>query len=158
MRLREKLGLTGIWRVRYQDPGGSRSAGRDRTWEGGTYRNVICNSGKALIAAWLNGENPALGSIYGAVGTGTAAPASTDIQLQTEIARVALAVSSRNVSTVLFDFFFTTGEANVALTEAGLFLAASSAANAGALLSHVAISENKTSSVTMTLEFSIQVG
>ena len=158
MRLREKLGLTGIWRVRYQDPlGGSHGVGR-RQWEGGTYRNVICYNGKALLAEWLNGENPALGPIYGAVGTGTAAPASSDVKLQTEIARVALAVSSRNVSSVLFDFFFTTGEANATLTEAGLFLAASSAANAGALLSHVAISENKTSSVTMTLEFSIQVG
>ncbi|MCL4544295.1 MAG: hypothetical protein M1118_06815 [Chloroflexi bacterium] len=143
---KERAGLMGVWRVRYRDPV------TGRMWDGGTYRNVICFNGKALIAAWLNGENPALGPIYGAVGTGTAAPASTDAQLQAEIARVALASSSRNTSVnnsvVLFDFFFTTGQAN----------AMSSAANAGALLSHVAISETKTSSVTMTLEFSIQIG
>ncbi len=153
---KERAGLMGVWRVRYRDPV------TGRMWDGGTYRNVICFNGKALIAEWLNGENPALGPIYGAVGTGTAAPASTDAQLQAEIARVALASSSRNTSVnnsvVLFDFFFTTGQANAMLTEAGLFLAASSAANAGALLSHVAISETKTSSVTMTLEFSIQIG
>ncbi|MCL4541592.1 MAG: hypothetical protein M1396_04555 [Chloroflexi bacterium] len=69
-----------------------------------------------------------------------------------------LGISSRATNTVLFDFFFTAGEANGTLTEAGCFLEASSTANSGQLLSHVVISETKTASVTMTLEFSIQVG
>ena len=144
--------LRGIWRVRYRDP----VTGRE--WPGDEYRNVICQNGKNVLAAWLDGEAPALGPIYGAVGTGTAAPTSSDVQLQTELARVALAVSSRSTNVVLLDFFFTTSEGNGTLTEAGCFLQAGSGANTGQLLSHVAISETKTASVTMTLEFSIQVG
>lgn len=151
VRAADGVRLIGVWRARYRDP----DTGRE--WLGGTYRNVICVNGKSQIAAWLNAESPAL-SFWGAVGSGTTAPAATDTALQTELYRVAMASSSRGTNNVLIDFFYNTSQANAQLNEAGVFMAASSTPGSGQLLSHVAISENKVSTVTLTLEFSITVG
>ncbi|HEV7216699.1 MAG TPA: hypothetical protein VGP33_16455 [Chloroflexota bacterium] len=148
------IGLRGIWRVLYREVDGGRR------WRGGTYANVVCLNGKSFLAAWLNLENPvhSRSNVYGAVGTSAAAPGGGDSALGSELARVALATSSRLGNVVTLDFFFNSGQGNGTLTEAGLFLGAGSGGGSGNLLSHVAISENKTSAVTMTLEFSLQVG
>jgi hypothetical protein len=146
--------LRGIWQVYYRD------IATGRMWPGGRYENVVCVNGKAFLAAWLNLENPVHSrtTVYGAVGTSATAPSGGDTGLGSELARVVLATSSRLSNLVTLDFFFGSGQGNGTLTEAGLFLGANGDAGSGSLLSHVAISENKTSSVTMTLEFSVQVG
>jgi len=126
--------------------------------EGGSYENVVCQNGKVVLARWLNGENPSLGPVYGAVGTGVGTPAATDIALFSELARVLLASNTRSSNVVTMDFFFNSSQANGTLTEAGLFLQAGSAANSGQLLSHVLISESKTSTMTMTMEFQLTLG
>lgn len=148
------IGLKGVWRVRYQD------VDSGRTWTAGIYTNVVCLNGKSFLASWLNLENPlhSRSNVYGAVGTSTTPPGSGDSVLGSELARVVLATSSRLGNVVTLDFFFASGQGNGTLTEAGLFLGAGSGGGSGNLLSHVAISENKTSAVTMTLEFSVQVG
>lgn len=148
------ISLHGVWRVRYRDVASGRG------WAGGTYANVVCLNGKGFLAAWLNLEDPlhTRSNVYGAVGTSTTPPASGDSALGSELARVVLATSSRLANVVTLDFFFGSGQANGTLAEAGLFLGAGSGSGSGNLLSHVAISENKTSAVTMTLEFSLQVG
>jgi hypothetical protein len=148
------LTLRGRWRVRYRDPA------TGRTWAGGRYENVACLNGKSYLAAWLNLENPPLSgsNIYGAVGTSATPPSGGDSALGSELARVVLATSSRLGNVVTMDFFFGSGQGNGALAEAGLFLGATGGTGSGSLLSHVAISESKTSAVTMTLEFSMQVG
>jgi len=148
------VALRDIWQVHY------REIATGRTWPGGRYENVVCVNGKAFLAAWLNLESPvhSRSTIYGAVGTSATAPAGGDTGLGSELARVVLATSSRLSNLVTLDFFFGSGQGNGVLMEAGLFLGATSSAGTGSLLSHVAISENKTSSVTMTLEFSLQIG
>lgn len=146
--------LAGSWRLRCFDAV-TGSLLRERT-----YRNTICGNGANFLASWLNLENPShtATTIYGAVGTGAAAPTAGDTQLGAELARVVLATSSRLGNVVTLDFFFNTSQGNGAWAEAGLFLGASAAAGSGQLLSHVAVSETKTSSITATLEFSIQIG
>lgn len=148
------LCLVGAWRLTFRDAATGQVVRRRR------YTNVACVAGKAFIAAWLNVENPVhtLTNIYGAVGTGVTPPTSGDTQLGAELARVALGTNSRAANVVTLDFFFNTSQANGAWTEAGLFLAAGAGANNGNLLSHVAVSETKTASVTATLEFSLQIG
>ena len=150
LRAPDGFRLSGIWTARYRD------VRTGRTWRGGVYRNVVCLNGSSVIAAWLNAEAPAL-SYWGAVGTGTSAPVNTDTQLGAELGRVQLASSSRGTNIVLLDFFFNTGQGNGALTEAGCFLSANAGVNSGQLLSHVAISENKTTGVTLTLEFQLTI-
>ena len=154
MVVKDGLALRGRWRVYYREP----ATGRE--WAGGHYANVACVNGKNFLASWLNLENPtqSRSTIYGAVGTSTVAPSSGDSGLGSELARVVLATSSRLGNVVTLDFFFASGQGNGTLAEAGLFLGATSGAGSGNLLSHVAISENKTSAVTMTLEFSLQIG
>lgn len=146
--------LLGVWRVTMRDARSGRFLSRRR------YENVACLNGKSFIAQWLNLENPAhtLANVYGAVGTSATAPAATDTRLGAELGRVVLGTNSRAANVVTMDFFFNTSQGNGTLAEAGLFLGATNAANSGNLLSHVAISENKTNLVTMTLEFSIQIG
>lgn len=148
------LRLRGVWRVTMRDAGSGRIISRRR------YSNVACVNGKSFIASWLNLEAPAHNSsnIYGAVGTSATAPAATDTQLGAELARVLLGANSRLTNVVTMDFFYNTSQGNGAWTEAGLFLGANSAANSGSLLSHVTVSENKTTLVTATLEFTIQIG
>ena len=147
------IALRGLWRVTYRDVASGRG------WDGGRYANVVCLNGKSFLASWLNIENPVHSrtNVYGAVGTSATPPGSGDTVLGSELARVVLATSSRLGNVVTLDFFFNSGQGNGTLTEAGLFLGAGSSGGSGNLLSHVAISENKTSAVTMTLEFSLQI-
>ena len=53
---------------------------------------------------------------------------------------------------------FCNPQLKAALTEAGVFLGGSVTTNSGQLLSHVLISENKTSAETLTVEVTITVG
>ena len=144
--------LKGCYRFRYRD------AASGATREGGRYENVVCLPGKALIAAWLNGESVVPTPLYGAVGTGSGTPGAGDSALFAELQRVLLASSTRGSNVVTLDFFYSTSQANGTLTECGLFLAASATANSGSLLSHALISEVKTSTETLTVEFTITVG
>ena len=147
----DRLALVGVWRIRMRD------AHTGRLLSDRTYRNTICANGKVYIAQWLNGELTAL-SMYGAVGTSGTAPTSADTQLGAELARVALASTSRSTNVATIDFFYTTSQGNGTWAEAGLFLGATGTANSGSMLSHVLCSEVKTSSITATLEFAIQIG
>lgn len=142
--------LSGKWRFIHKTSSGILVRVSD--W----YPNVICQNGKNYIAAWLNGENPVLG-LWGAVGTGTTTPLATDTQLQTEIARVPLAVSTRGNNIVLFDFFFTTSQAVGTLKEFGAFFNATATANSGQLLNHSAITEVKVNTNTLTAELQLTV-
>lgn len=146
--------LVGTWRITMRDAA-SGLVVRERA-----YHNIACVNGKAYIAQWLNGENPALSptTIYGAVGSLGGSVSAADTSLNGEIDRMPLATSSRSVNVTTFDFFYPTGRGNGTWAEAGLFLGASGAIGAGMLLSHVLVSETKTSSITATLEFTIQIG
>ena len=141
----------GRYRLRLTNARGER---RTTRW----FPNTLCNAGLNQVAAWLNNEAPALTPVYGAVGTGSGTIRSTDTTLFSEFARITGGVSSRSTSIVTYEFFFTTSMANGTLSEAGVFLAATSSAGSGQLLSHAAISEVKTSGETLTLEFVLTVG
>lgn len=115
--------------------------------------NVVCDRGKNVLAARLNGETTYTGIInYLAVGTGAATPASTDTQLVTELARTTVSSNSRvnNIATVTF--FFNSASANGTLTEAGAFIDGTASANSGQLFDHVSLpSIVKTSAETLTI-------
>lgn len=149
-----RLRVSGLWTVRLYDGEDGRLLSARR------YRNTACQNGQGQVAAWLNGEVPALtpAVIYGAVGTGTGTLSAVNTQLFSELARVSLANSSRNVTTTTFNFYFNTSQAVGTWTEAGLFLQATATANSGDLLSHVTVSEDKTSSIAAVLACTITIG
>lgn len=86
--------------------------------------NLTLTDGKKWIAERITGTtNPAT---HIAVGAGTTAPALGDTTLQNELFRKALDVSGGTVTdnVATFRTVLREGEATGALTEAGLFLAA----------------------------------
>lgn len=143
----EKVGLHGkmLFVLRDKDSGQEKQC-----YE---INNVICDRGKAVIAARLNSESTYSGMInYLAVGTGTSTPLSTDTQLQTELARTTVSTSSRSNNIATINFFFGSSSANGTLTEAGGFIDGTALANSGQIFDRVSLpSIVKTSADTLTV-------
>lgn len=115
--LAEDVGVKGTLVIEVRGPDGELKERRE-------LRNLVVTAGKGLIASRMcnTGTSPT----HMAVGTGAVAPAAGDTTLGTEAARVALtsATPSSNVATYVATFAAGTGTG--ALTEAGIFNAASS--------------------------------
>lgn len=91
------------------------------------------NTGKTLILQRLIGTNTyTLNITHGDIGTGTNAPADSDTQLQTAVARIAKATAtiSANVATIQF-FFADVDLANGTYTEFGSFVDGTGSVNTG---------------------------
>lgn len=88
--------------------------------------NLVVTVGKNWIASRMNSASAAVVG-WIALGTGSATPALTDTVLGTEVARLATTVSGGTVTgnQILYQQTFGAGVATAALTEAGLFNAAS---------------------------------
>lgn len=121
--------------------------------------NKIPTVGLAGIISQMTEAVPTPTSIritYGEAGTGSTAPAAGDTATETPLNRVAVASISPSSTTAYITLFFGTTEANGALREATLwFGSATSTIGTGTLLSRVAISITKTSSDTLTLDWTI---
>lgn len=89
-------------------------------------KNLVVSTGKALVAQNLQGGSVAPVT-YMAVGTGTTAADAGDTGLETELDRNALTTSggTQTGPAVLFESTWLPGDGTGALTEAGLFTAAS---------------------------------
>lgn len=125
------------------------------------HKNIIPTEGREAIGRRLG--NIALKAnegmvTYGAVGTGTTTPQNSDTQLETELFRKLIASASYSANVITIRTFYTTGEANGALKEFGLFGEdASAAANSGTLFQRVNINRTKTASKTLTIESVITI-
>lgn len=154
--MREPLTIRGIVRLIFHDARTGRELRRVEA------ENLITNSGAAVIAQLLNGEIQVVAPIYGAVGTASTAPAVTDTQLGSELARALVASQARGGNLLTWNFFFTTAMANGSIAEAGVFLSAlglvaSPTANSGALLNHALVSASKNNTETMTLQVQLTI-
>lgn len=119
-------------------------------------KNLVVSAGKTFIASRMAGvSSNVMGWI--AVGTNNTSPTAGDTTLGTETARVATSVSggTPSTNTVLYSATFSAGTGTGALTEAGIFNAASS----GTMLARTTFSTvNKGASDTMTISWTITVG
>lgn len=121
--------------------------------------NVTATVGKNSIAARLVGGVDKGEITYMALGTGSTTPDASDTALATELIRKQVSVRSVSGNVATFRTFFSTSEGNGTLTEVGLFGDnASSTADSGVLYARAAISKTKTSSETLTLDWSATVG
>lgn len=94
------------------------------------------NTGKALLVNRLLGDTTYTTIInYGAIGTGSTAPAASDTQLATESARTTVAYSQNvgNNEAVIQFFFADTSLSNTTYYEFGTFVDGSGTANSGRL-------------------------
>lgn len=122
--------------------------------------NLVVTAGKAGIASNLTAGSPTPASMRVnkiALGTGTNSPAAGDTTLQTETYRknTASAASASNVATITG--YFTATETSGTFREAGLFMSGTASADTGTLLSRVAINITKTTSDTLTIEWTITI-
>ena len=88
------------------------------------FKNLVVTVGKNFVASRMVGVSANVMS-HMAAGSGTTAAAAGDTALQTELGRVALATSSASTNVVTYTASFPAGTATGAVTEAGIFNAAS---------------------------------
>lgn len=122
--------------------------------------NIIPTAGRAAIASWLTNNSPTPSSLrvnYCAVGTGTNTPANGDTTLQTETYRNLITSETNSSNIAYLTGFFGATEVSGTLREAALFMSGTGSANSGTLLSRVAINVTKTTSDTLTLDWTITI-
>ena len=124
------------------------------------YDNLIPTAGRAALASWLTSGSPTPASLrlnYTALGTGANAPANGDTQLQTETYRKAISSATSANNIAYATAFYTAIETSGTFTEAGVFMNGSAGANTGTLFSRVAVSITKTTSTTLTIDYTITI-
>ncbi len=123
-----------------------------------TYKNLIVNVCKNMIADRLAGGSDDTDITYGAVGTDNTTPAVGNTTLGTEHTRNLLASISASGAIVTASTFFGASEANTTIAEFGLFgNGATGSADSGTLINRVLIIETKTSSETLTIESTLTI-
>lgn len=94
---------------------------------------------------------------YVALGSGTNSPSNSDTTLQTESYRNLIASISRSNSIIYITAFFQETETSGTYREAGLFANGTASADTGILASRVAINVTKSTSETLTIEWTITI-
>jgi hypothetical protein len=123
------------------------------------YKNIIPTVGRTMIANNLTASSPTNTPLanYIALGSNVAAPANGDTTLGTETYRntVASRTNANNIAYVTG--FFSATETTGTYREAGIFCNGTASANTGVLLSHVAINITKSSSETLTVDWTLTI-
>jgi hypothetical protein len=115
--------------------------------------NLVPLVGRALIAQRIAGTLTYTGTInYGALGSGSTAPASGDVKLGTEVFRKVPAVQSVSSNVASIQFFFTKADTNGTYQEWGTFIDGTASADSGQMFSHLLTGGwVKSASETMTV-------
>ena len=114
--------------------------------------NLVVTAGKNWVADRMNNANAVMSHM--AVGTGTTAAAAGNTALVTETDRNALTSTTVTNNAVAYVATWAAGDATAALTEAGIFDAASS----GDMLARTVFSVvNKGAADSMTITWTITV-
>ena len=150
--MKEETTLKGRYRFTLKDKYG-------RTTKLFLATNIVPTVGRTNIANNLTSNSPTYTMLvnYCALGTGTNTPANADTTLQTETYRNAVA-SRTNASNVGYvTGFFNATETTGTYREAGIFQNGTGSANTGVLLSRVAINITKSTSESLTLDWTLTI-
>lgn len=123
------------------------------------YENLIPTVGRTMIANNLANTSPTnvMYAKYIELGSGTTAPANGDTTLETSVYRNAVA-SRTNASNIAYvTAFFNATETSGTYREAGIFCDGTASAGTGVLLSRVAINVTKTTSQTLTIDWTLTI-
>lgn len=138
----DKLALTGALEIKLNDEVVQKT------------NNLVVTAGKEWVADRMKGTNSAMSHM--AVGTGTTAAAAGDTTLATETDRNALTTAGGTVSgaTITYECTWAAGDATAAITEAGIF----DAATGGDMLARTVFAVvNKGALDSMTITWTITV-
>lgn len=115
-------------------------------------KNLVVTAGKEWVADRMNNANTVM--THMALGTGTNAAAVGDTTLQTEIDRNALTSTTVSTNTIAYGCTWAAGDGTGAITEAGLF----DAASGGDMLARTVFSVvNKGASDSITITWTITI-
>lgn len=115
--------------------------------------NLVVTNGKNHIASRLGSTATTMSHM--AIGSGTTAAAAADSTLGTELGRVSLTSTTVTNNVVAYVATFNPGTGTGAITEAGLF----NAASAGTLLCRTVFSViNKAAADTLTINWNVTIG
>jgi len=115
-------------------------------------KNLVVTAGKEWVADRMNNANTVM--THMALGTGTNAAAVGDTTLQTEIDRNALTSTTVSTNTIAYSCTWAAGDGTGAITEAGLF----DAASGGDMLARTVFSVvNKGASDSITITWTITI-
>lgn len=115
--------------------------------------NLVVTSGKNYIASRTTGTAQAVMSHMG-IGSGMVAPAAADTALGTQLARVALTSSTTTNNVTTYVASFPAGTGTGAVTEAGIF----NAASAGTMLCRTTFSViNKGANDSITITWTVTI-
>jgi hypothetical protein len=123
------------------------------------YDNIIPTVGRSAIVNNIFNVAPTYDLLanYVALGSGTNVPANGDTTLQTEVYRNLVASRSEDNNIGYLTGFFSATETDGTYREAGVFMNATSIANSGVLLSRVAINITKSSSESLTVDWTFTI-
>lgn len=124
------------------------------------YENLIPTVGRTQIAKALASILATLPEIEinkTALGTGTTPPANGDTTLETETFRKNVASLTNTNNQVFVTAFYTALEVSGSFKEAGLFINGTATVDTGILLSRVAIDITKSTSETLTIDYTLTI-
>lgn len=123
------------------------------------FQNLVVLTGRSVFARILSGDTTYTGAInYGALGTGTAAVASGNTQLATEVARKLYATRTRTNAQVNMDFYYSKADTNGTYQEFGTFIDGTSTLNSGQLFNRVLTGGwTKSSAEAMTVTIQLDI-
>ena len=149
----EKVGLKGVYKFTARD---AKTGKVLRTY---TYENLVPTVARTMIANNLTSGAPTnvMKITHCALGSSATAPANADTQLGTEVYRNAIASLTNSANLAYATGFFSATETSGTYAEAGIFSNGTGTANSGILVSHVAISITKSTSVTLTLDWTLTI-
>lgn len=121
--------------------------------------NIIPTVGRSTIAENMSSATPTNGVLVNKVelGSGTNVPANTDTALQTPVYRNNVASRTNANNVAYLTGFFAATEAVGTHKEAGLYVDGTTTLGDGVLMSRVAINIIKSSSETLTLDWTVTI-
>ena len=121
------------------------------------YRNIVPTVMRTMIANNFASGTPTNSMLIGhvALGSSGTTPTNADTQLGTEVYRNAVASLTNSSNVVYATGFYTAGETSGTYAEAGIFSNSTGTANSGVLVSHVLITVTKSTSETLTLDWTL---
>lgn len=122
-------------------------------------QNLVVLSGRTVLARLLAADTTYTGAInYGALGSGSTAVTSADVQLATEVFRKQPATKTRTNATLGIDFYYSKADTNGTYNEFGTFIDGGSGANTGQLFNRVLTGgwvKTNLEAMTVSIQFDI---
>lgn len=151
--IKEKFALKGVYTFTIRD---AVTGEIKRVYK---YENIVPTVARAMIANNMTNVSPTNLMLikYAELGSGTSTPANGDTALQTPVYRNAIASRTNSSNIAYATAFFNATETTGTYRECGIFSDGSGTIGTGVLVSRVSINVTKSSSETLTIDWTLTI-